>query len=89
MTTINIAEAKAKLSSLADRAAAGEEIILAKSGRPVARITALRDREPRQPGVARHWQVDNAALLEPTSPEDLDAAEGVHSDAFGVTKPRQ
>ena len=59
---VNIAEAKAKLSALVDRAAAGEEIILAKSGRPVARITALIDREPRQPGVARHWQVDNLKI---------------------------
>lgn len=88
MATVNIAEAKAKLSALADRAAAGEEIILAKAGKPVARITSLPAKEPRRPGVARHWQVDDAALLAPTSPEDLDAAGGLHADMLGITLPR-
>jgi prevent-host-death family protein len=40
-TTINIYEAKAQLSKLVDRAAAGEEVIIARSGKPVARLTQL------------------------------------------------
>jgi prevent-host-death family protein len=52
---VNIAEAKAKLSALVDRAAAGEEIILSRAGRPVARLMPLAERTPRQPGVRRHW----------------------------------
>jgi prevent-host-death family protein len=83
---INIAEAKAKLSALADRAAAGEEIILAKAGRPVARIMALAKKEPRRPGVARHWIFDHDALMAPSDPEDLDAAEGLHTDEVGITR---
>ena len=43
MSTVDIGRAKATLSALADRAAAGEEIILARAGKPVARLTALRD----------------------------------------------
>ncbi|WP_370163084.1 type II toxin-antitoxin system Phd/YefM family antitoxin [Limimaricola soesokkakensis] len=35
---VNIAEAKAKLSELVDAAERGEEVILARRGRPVARI---------------------------------------------------
>ena len=39
-------EAKTHLSRLVDEAAAGEEIVIAKSGRPVARLVPIKD-EPR------------------------------------------
>lgn len=86
MSIANIARAKATLSALVDRAAAGEEIILARAGKPLARLTALPAATPRQPGVARHWQLDDAALLAPMEPEDLDWAEGAHTDALGITR---
>jgi prevent-host-death family protein len=46
--SVNIYVAKTKLSELVDRAAAGEEVIIAKAGKPVARLVALRsgDRKP-------------------------------------------
>jgi len=37
----NLYEAKSSLSRLVDRAAAGEEIIIAKAGKPKAKLTAL------------------------------------------------
>ncbi len=40
-TTYNVYEAKTHLSQLLDRAAAGEEIVIARAGRPVARLVAL------------------------------------------------
>jgi prevent-host-death family protein len=40
---VNIHQAKTHLSRLVERAAGGEEIIIAKSGRPVARLVALQD----------------------------------------------
>jgi prevent-host-death family protein len=40
MDPINLYEAKTKLSELVDRAAAGEEIVIARHGRPVARLVA-------------------------------------------------
>ncbi len=44
-------EARASLSRLIDRAASGEEIILAKEGEPLAKLVPfLRPPEPRQPG---------------------------------------
>ena len=46
---INIYEAKTRLSELIDRAAAGEEVVIAKAGKPVARLVPLRVRE-RVPG---------------------------------------
>ena len=87
MAQVNIAEAGAELAALVERAVAGEEIVLAEAGRPVARITALAPKEPRRPGVARHWVIDHDALMAPTDPEDLDAAEGLHTDEFGLTLP--
>jgi prevent-host-death family protein len=53
-TVVNVHEAKTHLSRLLDRAAAGEEIVVARAGRPVARLVALApERAPRQPGVLR------------------------------------
>jgi prevent-host-death family protein len=39
---VNIAEAKAKLSSLLDQALAGEEVVIAPAGKPLARLTRSR-----------------------------------------------
>jgi prevent-host-death family protein len=85
---VNIAEAKAKLSALVDRAAAGEEIILSRAGRPVARLMPLAERAPRQPGILRHWQIPDDLFLEPADEEDLRAAEGVDTDEFGISRLR-
>ncbi|MDP1536772.1 MAG: type II toxin-antitoxin system prevent-host-death family antitoxin [Burkholderiales bacterium] len=41
MQTINIHEAKTHLSRFVDQAAAGEEIIIARAGKPVARLVSL------------------------------------------------
>jgi prevent-host-death family protein len=41
MKTINIHAAQTHLSSLVEEAAAGEEIIITKAGKPVARIVPL------------------------------------------------
>ena len=47
----NLYEAKSSLSRLVDRAAAGEEIIIAKAGKPMAKLTAVSRRgKPRKPG---------------------------------------
>jgi prevent-host-death family protein len=44
MTTVNVHEAKTNLSRLLERAERGEEVIIARDGKPVARLVAL----PRQ-----------------------------------------
>ena len=41
MGVVNIYEAKTNLSRLVDQASAGEEIIIARAGKPVARLVAL------------------------------------------------
>lgn len=55
MDTVNIYEAKTHLSRLVARAEAGEETIVTRNGRPVARLVPLAARTaPRVPGAWRN-----------------------------------
>jgi len=44
---VNMHDAKSNLSRLVKRAAAGEEIVIAKNGKPVARLTAMGNAKKR------------------------------------------
>jgi prevent-host-death family protein len=57
--TVSLYEAKTNLSRLVERAAAGEEIVIAKSGRPRARLVPLENtRGLRVPGKGKgRWRV--------------------------------
>jgi prevent-host-death family protein len=46
--TINIHEAKTHLSRIVEDVAAGAEVIIAKAGRPVARLVPLESQAPRK-----------------------------------------
>lgn len=46
---VNIHEAKTHLSRLVDRAAAGEEIVIARAGKPVAKLVAYQPVVERRP----------------------------------------
>lgn len=51
---VNVYEAKTHLSKLLERVEAGEEIVIARNGRPVARLVPTqRERSPRVPGSLR------------------------------------
>jgi prevent-host-death family protein len=65
MRTVNIHAAKTQLSRLVDAAAAGEEIIIAKSGKPVARLGPLAG-----PPGKRHLGILAGRVR---IPEDFDA----------------
>jgi prevent-host-death family protein len=52
-TTVNLYEAETSLSKLVEPVAAGEEIIIAKAGKPKARLGPLADRALRSGGLAR------------------------------------
>jgi prevent-host-death family protein len=43
METVNIYEAKAKLSKLISQAAAGDDVIIGRNGKPVARLTQIEE----------------------------------------------
>ncbi len=53
-TQVNISEAKSKFSKLINQVIAGEEIIVAKSGKPVAKIVPIeKPTQNRKPGSAK------------------------------------
>ncbi|MBU2766284.1 type II toxin-antitoxin system Phd/YefM family antitoxin [Acidithiobacillus ferrivorans] len=53
MSIVNMHEAKTQLSRYVDQAAAGEEIVIARAGKPVARLVALAPdaAKPRPIGI--------------------------------------
>lgn len=75
--TVNVHEAKTHLSRLLERAHAGEEIILAKAGKPYARLLPLQIEKPRrQPGRLKGAITD--AFFEPLPEQELRAWEQGH-----------
>jgi len=49
MVEVNIHEAKTHLSRLLSRVAAGEEVVIARAGKPVARLVAIRRPKGKRP----------------------------------------
>ena len=79
MTTINIHAAKTQLSRLVDLAAAGEEIIIAKAGKPMAKLISLEAKvelPKRQPGLLSGKLVIPEDFDAPLPDDVLDAFEG-------------
>ncbi len=71
---VNVHEAKTHLSRLLDQAHAGQEIILAKAGKPYARLVPLAaDAGVRQPGRLMGQVGDDFFL--PLPSDELDAWE--------------
>lgn len=70
---LNLYEAKTQLSALVDEAAAGTEIIIAKAGKPMAKLVAFREPARRKPGRAKGlvWMSDD---FDAPLPADLQAA---------------
>lgn len=67
--TVEVDEAQAQLATLVDEAAAGEEIVIARQGRPVARLVALHGEAAprREPGgwEGKIWVADDFDELPP------------------------
>jgi prevent-host-death family protein len=80
MVVRNISEAKAELSALIEAVQNGNEVIIAKAGKPVARLVAFRSpARPRKPGsmAGEIWIAPDFDIL----PDDI-------ADAFGTKEPR-
>jgi prevent-host-death family protein len=78
---VNLYEAKTHLSQLVESAAAGEEIIIAKAGKPRARLVPLpAERVPRVPGgwQGQIWVSDD--FDDPLPPEILRGFTGEDSE---------
>jgi len=77
MKTVNIHAAKTQLSRLVDQAAAGEEIVIARAGKPVARLMPLRETGSRRtPGLMRGRIRIGRDFDAPLPAEALESFEG-------------
>lgn len=74
--TVNIHEAKTHLSRLLERVGEGEEIVIARAGRPVARLVPVEERPARrEPGSAAGKVVIGEDFDAPLPEEVLEAFE--------------
>lgn len=72
MVQVNVHQAKTHLSRLLERVAVGEEVVIARSGKPVARLVPLsRDSTPRRPGSMSGSMIVPDDFNDPLSPEVL------------------
>ncbi len=72
-TVVNIHDAKTHFSKLVKRAHEGEEIIVARAGKPYARLVPLEEKNERTPGLVEGRLTE--AFFEPLPPEELEAWE--------------
>ena len=72
-TLINVHEAKTHLSRILDRVHQGEEIILAKAGKPYVRLVPVRPVRKRKPGLLKGKVTK--AFFEPLPEEEIAAWE--------------
>ena len=76
MATVNIHDAKTHFSKLLTRVESGEEIVIAKAGKPVARLSPLAKMvNKRTPGSAKGRIVLKKGFLEPLPASVLDEFE--------------
>jgi prevent-host-death family protein len=79
MEITNISEAKAQLSALIEKVLSGQEVIIGKAGKPVARLIRYENNlKPREPGALKgkiKLAEDFDAL-----PEDMEAAFGMDQE---------
>ena len=73
---VGVREAKAHLSRLLARVEAGEEIVIARNGKPAARLVACKPRGKRRPGLWKGKIKIDDGVFDPLPEEELAAWEG-------------
>lgn len=74
MHTVNIHEAKTNFSKLIDAVGQGEEIVIAKAGKPAARLVPMKaTKVVRKPGALK-GKIRVAEDFDASLPEDIQAA---------------
>ena len=76
MPTVNVHQAKTQLSRLLKQVEDGEEVIIARNGTPVARLTRMHTRGKRQFGVLKGRIKLDDSFFDPLPEEELAAWEG-------------
>ena len=76
MIVVSITEAKTHLSRLLAQVEAGEEVVIARNGKPVAQLVRCKPKGERKPGsMAGLISIDDS-FFEPLPEEELAAWEG-------------
>lgn len=79
MKMVNVHKAKTELSKLLAEIEAGEEIIIARHGKPVARMVPIQSpsKMVRVPGMLSHFTaIPDGFFFDPLPQEELNAWEG-------------
>ena len=76
MHIVNVHQAKTELSRLLARVEAGEDIVIARRGQPVARLVACKTVVKRQPDVLKGKIVVPDTFFDPLPEDELAAWEG-------------
>ena len=76
MLKVNVHEAKTKLSSLLAQVEAGEDVVIARNGAPVARLQLLRKPGKREFGAMKGQIELGDEFFDPLSEEELAYWEG-------------
>ena len=76
MTVVNVHQAKTRLSQLLAQVEAGEEVVIARRGEPVARLVSYKPRGKRQFGAMKGQVVIDDSFFDPLPEEELKAWEG-------------
>ena len=77
MSIVNVHQAKTHLSRLLAQVEAGEEVVIARRGEPVARLVACKPRGKRQPDVMKgKLDIPDSFFFDPLPEEELRAWEG-------------
>ncbi|WP_419939158.1 type II toxin-antitoxin system Phd/YefM family antitoxin [Candidatus Palauibacter sp.] len=73
---VNVHEAKTQLSRLLAQVEAGEDVVIARRGEPVARLVACKPPGKRQPDVLKGTIAVPDSFFDPLPEEELAAWEG-------------
>ena len=76
MSTVNVHQAKTHLSRLLAQVEAGEEVVIARRGQPVAWLVRCKAKNKRQPDVLKGKIVIPDSFFDPLPEEELRLWEG-------------
>ena len=89
---VKISEFRARLAEMIGRAERGEEVVIARGRKPVAKLIGLQPKRRRRLGILKEMMSEeelNAlteAVERPLSPADQAALEGGLTDPLGIAK---
>jgi prevent-host-death family protein len=71
---VNVHEAKTRMSELLARVEAGDEVVIARAGRPVATLVPIAEPQPRPLGFIEDFRV-STAFFEPLPDDEISGWE--------------